>query len=203
MQSRVRSRRLGRALSGWRGLARDQRDARTSFLEAYRRIETLKMAGSLRVWALKVRSRTTWHRRMGALLARTQRRFMQAAFSRMSRPGLLRELGAPLSVVQQLERTFTRNLERGVEAKERVQDTAAAMLRRQYNRVTVARLFSRWAASVRPNSGGPAYLSSGRALYDMPREAMGLLHPSVTEVVDSEASAGLTPLPSSSTPILG
>ena len=47
-------------------------------------------------------------------------------------------------VIQQIEWTFARNLNRSLAAKEHVQDVAVVLLRRLYHRVLLGSVFAKW-----------------------------------------------------------
>ena len=47
-------------------------------------------------------------------------------------------------IIQQIEWTFARNLNRSLAAKEHVQDVAVVLLRRLYHRVLLGSVFAKW-----------------------------------------------------------
>jgi hypothetical protein len=121
------------------------------------RMRTWRMGMTFEKWSSLVMDakemRDHWSialRRLLVLLVRTRKGYLMLAWRRMRGEGgaWMTELGAPPEVIQQIEWTFARNLDRGIVAKEHVQDVAIEMIRRQYHRVLVAKMFGRWAAIV-------------------------------------------------------
>ena len=141
----------------WKRFAKTSKRTTRTLEVATRRLRVLRLARCFEKWSIVAVESAETHeiffvaaKRLGVLIVRLRKSYLRRVWGRLRGAGgpIPTALGAPLEVIQQIEWTFARNLDRSIVAKEHVQDVSISMLRRQYNRVLVARMFSRWAGTT-------------------------------------------------------
>ena len=137
----------------WKKKTKQSKHIHWKMKVAMQRLHVLRLARCFEKWSLHTLESIEFTetfllatKRFSVLLIRVRKDYLRRSFSVLKGEGINvpTALGAPLEVIRQIEWTFSRNLDRGIVAKEHVQDVAIVLLGKMHQKVLVAKLFARW-----------------------------------------------------------